>query len=77
MDPTTLNATDSNLPQLSLRPLLSPVLLLQAEGEQVLVSGQGGSYRMRGYAYCGGGRRVTRVEVSFDEGQVRTQKEGL
>ena len=25
-------------------------------------------YTVRGYAYSGGGRRVTRVEVSLDEG---------
>lgn len=28
----------------------------------------GTSYTLRGYAYAGGGRRVTRVEVSFDDG---------
>ncbi|KAG6833878.1 hypothetical protein H0H87_007889 [Tephrocybe sp. NHM501043] len=28
-----------------------------------------GSYTLRGYAYAGGGRRVTRVELSFDEGE--------
>ena len=27
---------------------------------------------MRGYAYAGGGRRVTRVEVSLDEGETWT-----
>jgi nitrate reductase (NAD(P)H) len=26
------------------------------------------SYTLRGYAYAGGGRRVTRVEISFDDG---------
>lgn len=26
------------------------------------------TYAIRGYAYGGGGRRVTRVEVSLDEG---------
>lgn len=26
---------------------------------------------MRGYAYCGGGRRVHRAEISLDDGQVR------
>lgn len=26
-------------------------------------------YTLRGYAYGGGGRRVTRVEVSLDEGE--------
>lgn len=28
----------------------------------------GTSYTIKGYAYAGGGRRVTRVEVSFDDG---------
>jgi len=28
-----------------------------------------GFYTMRGYAYGGGGRRVTRVEISLDEGE--------
>ena len=27
-----------------------------------------GSYSLRGFAYAGGGRRVTRVELSLDEG---------
>lgn len=27
------------------------------------------SYTMRGYAYTGGGHKVTRVEVSFDQGK--------
>lgn len=26
------------------------------------------TYSVRGYAYAGGGRRITRVELSFDEG---------
>ena len=29
-------------------------------------------YTIEGYAYAGGGRRVTRVEVSFDEGDTWT-----
>lgn len=28
-----------------------------------------GQYHIRGYAYSGGGRRVTRVEISLDEGE--------
>lgn len=28
------------------------------------------TYTIRGYAYGGGGRRVTRVELSLDEGAV-------
>jgi len=31
----------------------------------------GSTYRVRGYAYSGGGRRVRRVELSFDEGKVK------
>jgi len=34
-----------------------------------------GSYTVRGYAYGGGGRRVTRVEVSLDEGATWTLAE--
>ena len=33
------------------------------------------SYTVRGYAYGGGGRRVTRVEVSLDEGATWTLAE--
>ena len=32
---------------------------------------------MRGYAYCGGGRRVHRVELSLDDGQVRLRIDRL
>lgn len=28
-----------------------------------------GSYKVEGYAYAGGGRRVNRIEISLDEGQ--------
>ncbi|EWM20573.1 nitrate reductase [Nannochloropsis gaditana] len=30
---------------------------------------ENGTYKIQGYAYCGGGRRVHRVEVSLDDGQ--------
>jgi len=33
-----------------------------------LMSGAVGTYKCKGYAYSGGGRKVTRVELSFDEG---------
>lgn len=37
--------------------------------KEVLVIGTGGSsYAFKGYAYAGGGKRVTRVELSFDNG---------
>ncbi|KAL2267499.1 hypothetical protein VTJ83DRAFT_4776 [Remersonia thermophila] len=38
-----------------------------AHDERVPLSG--GSYALRGYAYAGGGRRVTRVEVTLDRGK--------
>ncbi|KAK7058499.1 hypothetical protein VNI00_002133 [Paramarasmius palmivorus] len=37
--------------------------------EELRVSTTEGLYEIRGYAYSGGGRRVTRVEVSFDDGR--------
>src|SRR5690606_17059742 len=36
--------------------------------EVVLSGGDGVVYTLRGYAYAGGGRRVTRVEITLDEG---------
>jgi nitrate reductase (NAD(P)H) len=32
-------------------------------------------YPIRGYAYAGGGRRITRVEISLDEGNTWTLAE--
>lgn len=29
-----------------------------------------GTYKLQGYAYCGGGRQVQRMEVSLDDGKV-------
>ncbi|KAK4553703.1 hypothetical protein LTR86_009201 [Recurvomyces mirabilis] len=40
-----------------------------AHGEQLCVVGAPSNYRVKGYAYGGGGRRVTRVEVSLDKGK--------
>ena len=37
--------------------------------EQLLVPGAPNTYRARGYAYSGGGRRITRVEISLDKGK--------
>jgi nitrate reductase (NAD(P)H) len=28
------------------------------------------SYRLSGYAYAGGGRRINRVEISLDDGKI-------
>jgi nitrate reductase (NAD(P)H) len=40
----------------------------EGPGEWLEISDVAKSYTMRGFAYAGGGRRVVRVEVSFDEG---------
>ncbi|OCK79717.1 hypothetical protein K432DRAFT_405332 [Lepidopterella palustris CBS 459.81] len=40
-----------------------------AHDEQLCVIGAPENYRVKGYAYGGGGRRVTRVEVSIDKGK--------
>ncbi|KAI1802204.1 nitrate reductase [NADPH] [Daldinia bambusicola] len=37
--------------------------------ERLSLSGNVSSYRVRGYAYAGGGKRVTRVEVTLDKGK--------
>ena len=40
-----------------------------AHEEQVCLVGSEPNYRVKGYAYGGGGRRVTRVEISLDKGK--------
>lgn len=40
-----------------------------AHEEQLCLIGSEPNYRVKGYAYGGGGRRVTRVEVSVDKGK--------
>lgn len=40
-----------------------------AHDEQLSIVAADPSYRVRGYAYGGGGRRVTRVEISIDKGK--------
>ncbi|KAI3622791.1 nitrate reductase [Moniliophthora roreri] len=37
--------------------------------EELRVTSQNDSYEVRGYAYSGGGRRITRVELSCDDGR--------
>ena len=39
-----------------------------AHDERLSLAGGPNSYRLRGYAYSGGGRRVSRVEISLDKG---------
>jgi nitrate reductase (NAD(P)H) len=40
-----------------------------AHDEQLSITAADASYRVKGYAYGGGGRRVTRVEISTDKGK--------
>ncbi|KAF5373120.1 hypothetical protein D9758_001489 [Tetrapyrgos nigripes] len=40
-----------------------------AHGEELRVISLDAIYELRGYAYSGGGRRITRVEVSLDDGR--------
>ncbi|KAI2622227.1 hypothetical protein GGS26DRAFT_252005 [Hypomontagnella submonticulosa] len=40
-----------------------------AHDETVTLAGANESYRVRGYAYSGGGKRVTRVEITLDQGK--------
>lgn len=40
-----------------------------AHDEQLSIAAADPSYRVKGYAYGGGGRRVTRVEISIDKGK--------
>ena len=40
-----------------------------AHDEQLSIAAADASYRVKGYAYGGGGRRVTRVEISIDRGK--------
>jgi nitrate reductase (NAD(P)H) len=48
---------------------VNSAIVYPAHGELLGVRFAGESYRARGYAYTGGGRRVTRVEVSLDQGR--------
>jgi nitrate reductase (NAD(P)H) len=45
------------------------VIAQPAHEEQLCLVGAPEKYRLRGYAYGGGGRRVTRVEISLDKGK--------
>ncbi|KAI5926711.1 nitrate reductase [Camillea tinctor] len=40
-----------------------------AHDERLTLPDVTGSYNIRGYAYAGGGKRVTRVEITFDKGK--------
>lgn len=45
------------------------VIAYPAHDEQLALVGAPQNYRVKGYAYGGGGRRVTRVELSLDKGK--------
>jgi nitrate reductase (NAD(P)H) len=49
---------------------LSPnsAICYPAHDEKLSISDEAKRYRTRGYAYSGGGRRITRVEISLDKG---------
>ncbi|AEO67025.1 uncharacterized protein THITE_2115738 [Thermothielavioides terrestris NRRL 8126] len=40
-----------------------------AHDERVPLTIAGGTYKLKGYAYAGGGKRVTRLEVTLDQGR--------
>ncbi|KAI8635251.1 nitrate reductase [Xylariaceae sp. FL1651] len=40
-----------------------------AHNEEMLLNGSVQTYKIRGYAYAGGGRRITRVEMTLDKGK--------
>lgn len=50
---------------------LSPnsVICHPQHDERLSLTGSSNTYRARGYAYSGGGRRITRVELSLDKGK--------
>ncbi|KAI9657270.1 MAG: hypothetical protein M1831_004459 [Alyxoria varia] len=44
-------------------------IVYPAHEEQLCLKGAADKYRVKGYAYGGGGRRITRVEISIDRGK--------
>lgn len=44
-------------------------IVYPAHGEQLYILNGPKKYRARGYAYAGGGRRISRVELSIDKGR--------
>lgn len=45
--------------------------------EEIVLSSAPSTYNVKGYAYSGGGRRITRVEVSLNKGRGEHQKNPL
>ena len=48
---------------------VNSVIAYPRHDEAINLSAAQKTYRVRGYAYSGGGRRVTRVEISVDRGR--------
>lgn len=48
---------------------VNSAIVFPSHGERVEMNNADDTYRARGYAYTGGGRRVTRVEISLDKGR--------
>eukprot|EP00172_Hildenbrandia_rubra_P001963 Plantae.Rhodophyta-Hildenbrandia_rubra.ctg2606.p1 GENE.Plantae.Rhodophyta-Hildenbrandia_rubra.ctg2606~~Plantae.Rhodophyta-Hildenbrandia_rubra.ctg2606.p1 ORF type:complete len:614 (+),score=116.95 Plantae.Rhodophyta-Hildenbrandia_rubra.ctg2606:74-1843(+) len=47
---------------------INSAIVYPANGELLSLTTGSGSYTIKGYAYSGGGRKITRVEVTFDGG---------
>lgn len=45
--------------------------------EELDLATAGPTYTAKGYAYAGGGRRITRVEISLDKGKCMFSEESL
>ncbi|KAK9436787.1 Nitrate reductase [Metarhizium brunneum] len=45
------------------------VICYPAHNETLLLNGDSSTYKVRGYAYGGGGKRITRIEVTLDKGK--------
>ena len=48
---------------------INSAIAYPANGELLPLTTGGGSYTIKGYAYSGGGRKITRVELTFDGGK--------
>jgi nitrate reductase (NAD(P)H) len=47
---------------------VNSAIAFPAHDERLTLSEAGPTYEVRGYAYAGGGRRITRAEISLDQG---------
>lgn len=58
-----------NLPQYTLYEMNVNSVITSPRHEECISSSVGEKVPLRGFAYSGGGRRVTRVEISMDKGE--------